>query len=126
MRTERTILVVADNPDSAESTAMLLAANGRPAIFATTVEQAVEILDQHPDISLVVSDIRMPFVDGFDLLRLIKYRFAALPVILMTGGLIGRDDVVPPNATILQKPIASGQLLATVASMLEPSYAIPK
>jgi two-component system response regulator GlrR len=68
----------------------------------------------------VLSDIRMPDVDGFDLLRVLRHRFPALPIILMSGLPVTPDDVVPTRATILTKPIDPARLLEAIKLKLAP------
>jgi CheY-like chemotaxis protein len=104
------ILVVDDNPDLVTSTAGLLEAAGYEAIPAYSAREAVDLLDEVKRIELVLSDIRMPDVDGFDLLRVLRHRFPSLPIILMSGLPVGPDDVVPLGATILMKPFDVAQL----------------
>jgi CheY-like chemotaxis protein len=105
-----TILVVDDNRDTALSLAKLLEVLGYTAIPAFSAREAVDLLDETPTIRLVLSDIRMPDVDGFDLLRVLRHRFPELPIILMSGLPITSDDVIPREAAILEKPIATGEL----------------
>ena len=57
------------------------------------------MLAQREQIDLVLSDIRMPDVDGFDLLRVLRHRFSALPAMLMSRLPVTPDDVVPTGAT---------------------------
>lgn len=58
-------------------------------IFATTVPaDAIRIIDMRPEICVLVSDIRMPSLDGFDLMKrldLPREGEGALEVVLMTG-----------------------------------------
>lgn len=114
----RTVLVVDDNLDFAESVAILLKAHGQPAIAMATVRGALDALDDDPSIGLVVSDVRMPAVDGFDFFRVLKYRFASLPVVLMTGLPITEEDNVPRDIRILQKPFPIEDLLKAIAERL--------
>jgi len=110
-----TVLVLDDNADAAEAIAFLLETNGWPAVFSTSVEGALDVLDENSKIGVVVSDIRMPTVDGFDFLRVVKHRFPTVPVILMTGRPIGDDDLIPRQATILRKPFSIQHLLSAIA-----------
>lgn len=105
-----TILVVDDNLDSAVSIVKLLEFTGYAAIPACSAREAVDLLDEMPNISLVLSDIRMPDVDGFDLLRVLRHRFRSLPIILMSGLPVTSDDVIPLGASILQKPVDMDEL----------------
>src|SRR4030095_12496069 len=107
---QRVVLVVDDNLDFAESIAILLESHGQPAIAVDTVRGALDALDENPAIGLVVSDIRMPSVDGFDFHRVLKYRFESLPVVLMTGLPLSDEDNPPRNIRILQKPFPLEEL----------------
>ena len=115
---KRTVLVVDDNLDFAEGIARLLQSHGQPAIAMATVRGALDALDDDPAIGLVVSDIRMPSVDGFDFHRVLKYRFASLPVVLMTGMPLTDDDNPPHDARILEKPFPIEELLQVIAERL--------
>ena len=62
----------------------------------------------------------MPDVDGFDLLRVLRHRFHSLPIILMSGFPITKDDVVPYGASILHKPFTADELHRLVQQKLAP------
>lgn len=112
------ILVVDDNRELVTATAALLETEGYTAIPAYSAREAVDLLDDVERIDLVLSDIRMPDVDGFDLLRVLRHRFPSLPIILVSGVPVTSDDVVPSGAVILKKPVDPGQLLALIARKL--------
>jgi CheY-like chemotaxis protein len=116
--TKRTVLVVDDNLDFAEGIAILLESHGQPAIAVATVRGALDALDENPQIGLVVSDIRMPSVDGFDFQRVLKYRFASLPVVLMTGMPLSDEDNPPREIHVLQKPFEIEELLKAISKRL--------
>jgi DNA-binding NtrC family response regulator len=115
----RTILVVDDDCDAADTIAVLLEATGMAVLSAYSAREGLDRLDECPGICLVVSDIRMPGVDGFDFLRVVKHRFPKLPTVLTTGLPITDDDVVPHGALILQKPFAVEDLKRAVAEQLQ-------
>jgi len=116
--TKRTVLVVDDNLDFAEGIARLLQLHGQPAIAMATVRGALDTLDDDPTVGLVVSDIRMPQVDGFDFHRVLKYRFASLPVVLMTGLPLSDEDNPPRDIRILHKPFPIEELLQAIGEKL--------
>ncbi len=58
---------------------------GHHVLSAADGEQAIVLLEQNPDIQVVISDIRMPRMDGLELLRITSERFPHVSVILMTG-----------------------------------------
>jgi CheY-like chemotaxis protein len=115
-----TILVVDDHPDTADLVAKLLETAGYVIVQADSAYQAVEHLDGNRDITLILSDIRMPNVDGFDFLRLVRQRYPSLPMVLMTGLPITGEDFVPRGARILQKPFGIDELQRVVANALTP------
>ncbi len=115
-----TILVVDDDRDTVDTIAVLLEETGMglAVVSAYSAREGLDRLDDCPEIRLVISDIRMPGVDGFDFLRVVKHRFPALPTVLTTGLPITKDDVVPWGALILQKPFAFDDLKRMIAEQL--------
>jgi DNA-binding NtrC family response regulator len=105
-----TILVADDNCDLAESTASLLRLANYNVICTSSVEEALDVLDVRNDVQLVLSDIRMPGYTGFDLYRVMRYRWPKVPVVLFTGFSIDRADIAPPGAVIVRKPFDIVQL----------------
>ncbi len=57
---------------------------GYKVIPANSAEQALQILETHK-VSVIISDITMPGISGFDLLATVKEKKPHLPVLLMTG-----------------------------------------
>ena len=47
--------------------------------------EALEIIRQHPDLDLVITDVRMPDISGIDLAGIITNQQPALPIILISG-----------------------------------------
>ena len=87
------ILVVDDDLGVCQSLAELLRHQGCEATIATSALEALRLAtEDHFD--LVVSDVVMPDMDGYDLYMELKERRPALPVILMTGYLYDRDHVI--------------------------------
>ena len=82
------------------------------------------LLEQAPD--LIVSDVNMPFLDGFELLSLLRSDAgtAAIPVILLSGRSDGdtmAKAVELGAADFLTKPVTRDQLLESVQVCLERS-----
>jgi two-component system chemotaxis sensor kinase CheA len=79
----RRIMVVDDSPTTRAIMRNVFTAAGYSVVTATDGMDALERLRSHP-VDLVVSDVEMPRLNGFDLTRQIKSKFG-LPVILVTG-----------------------------------------
>ena len=78
------VLLVDDNASVLRFLASAFSSNHCQVTTAATAEQALEQLGDDP-FDLVVSDIKMPGLSGLDLLRAVKVRQPATPVVLMTG-----------------------------------------
>ena len=52
---------------------------------ADSAEKAIEILEENEDFEVVLTDIKMPGMDGMELVELIRKSDSELPVIVMTG-----------------------------------------
>ncbi|MCC6766654.1 MAG: response regulator [Deltaproteobacteria bacterium] len=87
------ILVVDDDLGVCQSLAELLRHQGCTAVIATSALDALDIATRQR-FDLVVSDVVMPDMDGYDLYMDLKERAPRLPVILMTGYLYDHDHVI--------------------------------
>ena len=114
----RPILVVDDNRDAVDMAAVMLRAQGYSVAVAYSAFEAVDWLDRNNHTAMIISDIRMPDVDGFDFLRLVRKRFPALPMVLMTGLPVTEEDFIPRGASILQKPFTTEALQQMIARHL--------
>jgi two-component system KDP operon response regulator KdpE len=119
------ILVVDDEPSIVRLVRTKLQADGYAVITAERGEKALEVLeDERPD--LVVLDLMMPGIDGFETLRRIRVR-SQVPVIMLTaragdadrlrGFQGGADDY-------LTKPFNPDELSARVAAVLRRTAGI--
>ncbi len=89
------VLIVDDDKDLRESLKLRFQIAGFNAIAVESGNLAIEVVKNN-DLLLVLSDIAMPDMDGFELFKSLKELKPSLPVILMTA--FGYD----PNHTIIK------------------------
>ena len=78
------VLIVDDEPDMVENCARILKPAGYECLVTTDARRALEILEsEHPD--LLLTDLKMPEVDGMELLHRAHELDPALPVIMITA-----------------------------------------
>lgn len=124
---QQSILVVDDCPVSRGMATAILAACGYDAVECGSGTQCIDFLEK--DIpALILLDISMPDIDGFDLLRQIRQRHAAdsVPVLLVTASADGKDVVrgLTTGANdYLTKPLDRTAFLARVYNHISLSQA---
>ena len=119
----RRVLVVDDDYHVRPTLARLLRRGGFQAIEASNGQTALEQVRRDPP-DLVLLDIRMPDIDGYEVLRQLKQSPAHqhIPVVVLTASDLGdsaRRRVIELGAVrYLEKPIASEDLLAEIEQIL--------
>jgi serine phosphatase RsbU (regulator of sigma subunit) len=122
MRAPPLILIVDDNPANVEILQMRLMANNYDVITATDGEMGLTIArEKLPD--LILLDIMMPKMDGFEVCRKLKGNSTLpfMPIILVTAKTESKDVVAGLEAggdEYLTKPVDHAALVARVKSML--------
>lgn len=80
-----TILVVDDDPFTAQLTGFILESAGYVVLIAEGGMDALEKMAETPSIALIVSDMNMPFIDGLQLFAELRSQGDQRPFILLTG-----------------------------------------
>jgi len=115
-------LVVDDEPGVRRSLARMLQAQGFQCFEASTGLEALELLDRIGETPLIVSDMRMPELDGIGFLEAVRRRYPDTSVIMLTGlsdTTTAVDCLHLGAADFLLKPISMNELQARVARALE-------
>ncbi len=119
------LLVVDDAPDTLEVLERILTASGYRVYTASSVVDAIGILDgTHVD--LVVTDRKMPTISGLDLVRHVRENLEDTEVMMITGyaTIEGAVEAVKIGAEeYLSKPFTDDELLEAVERVLEKLYA---
>jgi DNA-binding NtrC family response regulator len=79
------VLVVDDEPDIVSGIGLILKRHGIESIGAENGEKALAMLREHPNVGMVLTDARMPGMDGYELVEHIRQAHPALPVAMMTA-----------------------------------------
>jgi CheY-like chemotaxis protein/signal transduction histidine kinase/HAMP domain-containing protein len=119
----RKILVADDDMRAVYALSALLRAKGLEPLVAESGRAALERLAEHPDIDVVLMDIMMPEMDGYEAMRRIRQnpRFAELPIIALTAKAMKHDQekCLQAGATgYVAKPIDPELLFALLQSTL--------
>ena len=79
------VLVVDDDPLAAEMIAAVLEAENYQPLVAESALEAMEQLNAHAGIGLIISDMNMPLMNGIEFFRELREQGNQLPFILLTG-----------------------------------------
>ncbi|MEX2381172.1 MAG: response regulator [Opitutales bacterium] len=120
------ILVVDDLQDNLDLMEALLQDEGFGALyFATSGSDALSLLEEVPAMALVLLDIMMPEMDGYEVCRRIRAnpKTAHIPVIVVTGGAMRHDDALRKSyaagaTDFIQKPVNEIELYGRVQTAL--------
>ncbi|MBX9635151.1 MAG: response regulator, partial [Magnetospirillum sp.] len=110
------IMVVDDEALAVECIAEFLQGRGFEIITATGPGPALELAKEHR-LDMVITDMRMPGMEGAALLERLRGRSPHLPAVLMTGGPVP-DEPLSEGSVILRKPLALDQLANQVEILL--------
>jgi len=123
------ILIVEDSPIQATMLRRVLAQRGYSVAIAKHGQDALEKL-KGQKIHLVISDVEMPVMNGYDLCSAIKKDsgLQTIPVILLTTLTDPKDLMMGLNAgadSYLTKPYDEGVLFSRLATLLGPAHISP-
>ena len=106
------ILVVEDNDEIRETLIDLLAFEGYQAVPAHDGKEALALLaDRQEDPCLIITDLMMPIMDGWELMKLIKEQdmVITIPLIVMTA-----SNARPDGKRVIKKPFNLEAVVALV------------
>jgi two-component system response regulator MprA len=123
--TSSRLLVVDDDPDVRDSLSRALRYAGYQVLTAVHGGEALDAVARSP-VDLIVLDVLMPIMDGFEACRRLRERGDATPVLVLTARDSVDDRVTGLDAgadDYLVKPFALGELQARVRALLRRSQA---
>lgn len=122
------VLLVDDDIDVRRTVRRKIASLGYPVVEAGDADEAMNLIRQIEDISIVISDIGMPgTMDGIGLAHVLKSQFDKIRVILMSGDRSLRtEDTLPSDVHFLKKPFEADDLRTGLAASEIDSNEISK
>jgi CheY-like chemotaxis protein len=114
-----TVMVVDDEPMIRKLVATALSTSGCAVLDAETPQHAIGMMDAHPELDLLVTDIMMPGIGGCELAERMRQSRPGLKVLFISG-------FAPPSmktslgegTDFLQKPFRMNELKECVSRML--------
>jgi CheY-like chemotaxis protein len=119
----RTVLLVDDDARNVFALSSVLERRGMRVLTATTGNEAIQLIETNPDIAIVLMDIMMPGMDGYQAMEIIssKPEHRRLPIIALTAKALkgDREKCLEAGASdYLAKPVNTEQLLSALRSWL--------
>jgi hypothetical protein len=120
---DRTVLLVDDDSRNIFALSSVLERRGMKVLTASTGTEAVAIVESEPDLAIVLMDIMMPGMDGYETMQAIRTNpaFRRLPIIALTAKAMkgDREKCLESGASdYLAKPVNTEQLLSALRMWL--------
>ena len=117
------VLVVDDDVRNIFALSSILERRGMTVLTAGTGQQAIALLESTPDVAIVLMDIMMPGLDGYETMQAIRQKqaFRRLPIIALTAKAMkgDREKCLEAGASeYLAKPVNTDQLLSAMRMWL--------
>ncbi len=123
----RRLLIVDDEPEILDLLIELLTPICDEVLTAGNGVEALSILESTPGICAILSDIRMPRMDGLELLSRVRSRFNPIPFVVLTafGDTKSYQEAIRLNATdFLAKPIVLGEIQEVMTKAIQYGVAV--
>jgi CheY-like chemotaxis protein len=119
----RTVLLVDDDARNIFALSSVLERRGMRVLTATTGSEAIELVESTPDLAIVLMDIMMPEMDGYQTIEGIRKdpAFRRLPIVALTAKAMkgDREKCLEAGASdYLAKPVNTEQLLSALRMWL--------
>jgi HAMP domain-containing protein/CheY-like chemotaxis protein/signal transduction histidine kinase len=114
---DKKVLIVDDDVRNVFALTSVLEANGMEVIFAENGKDGIESLRSNPDVDLVLMDIMMPEMDGYQTMQAVRQipEFKQLPIISLTAKAMKGDrekSIASGASDYITKPVDTDQLLS--------------
>lgn len=111
---KKSVLVVEDNKDIQAAIKLALESEGYNVLTADNGKEAFEQLNQNPTPCLILLDLMMPVMNGWEFSEKISHDLilSNIPIVVVTA--FGDKKATPKSEALIQKPIDLDALLSTV------------
>jgi CheY-like chemotaxis protein len=114
---DKKILIVDDDVRNVFALTSVLEGHGMEVVFAETGAEGLEKLEANPDVALVLMDIMLPGMDGYETMKQIREQegLQALPIIALTAKAMKGDrekSIAAGASDYIAKPVDTDQLLS--------------
>ena len=116
------VLLVDDEPAIRTLFAASLRKDGYHVVEAGDGAEAVELAKKAERVDLVVTDIRMPKMDGVAMARALREAQPSIRIVFVSGYPVN-PDTLGPNSCMLSKPFLRADLMKAVHELSEPEHA---
>lgn len=117
--TGNTVLVVEDETLVRMDMAMSLEDEGFLVLQAANADEAIALLDAHPEIRLMFTDIDMPgSMDGLKLAAAVRDRWPPVKIIVTSGHRQLSDKLLPVEGRFFSKPYDTTSVILTMREMI--------
>jgi len=111
-----TVLVVEDELLVQLELADWLKEFGLSVFTADNADEAIKLLELHPEIDLLLTDIRMPgSMDGIRLAHYVAGRWPPVRIVVLSGNLATAPSELPPESIFVPKPYQPDALLRALS-----------
>src|SRR5262249_3009000 len=111
----RAILIVEDDVLANEHLEFVLQQAGYEVLSATSADEAAELLEDHEDVRLIVTDINLPgTMNGLKLAAAAKARRPEMNIIIVTGYSAPKNDEIPPGSLFVPKPYNARKMIEAI------------
>lgn len=109
------VLVVEDEPLLRMNTIDMVEEAGFPTLEAANAKQAIQLLENRPDIRIILSDIDMPpGMNGMALVAMVRRRWPPVAIILVSGHVAAAEVDIPEGGKFFSKPFHPAELVAAL------------
>ena len=96
----------------------MIAAAGFEVTEAANADEAIDILESRPDVTVIFTDIQMPgSMDGLKLARAVRGRWPPIKIVATSGHVHVDETDLPKGGRFLPKPYSSAQVMGVLREL---------